>query len=104
MSERDSMEAYRSSPADLMRHALGVLHYPAVGRWRKPYRNYFFAGATDEPAWGSLVEQGMARCVAEGNERTCGCPVFDVTDAGRAFALDGITFKRRWGYGEAVNR
>ncbi len=104
MSEREAVKARQSSPADLMRHALGVQYYPAVRRWSKPRRNYFVAGEADEAAWRSLVEQGMARCIAEGNELTDGCPVFVVTDVGRANALDGITFKRRWGYREKVNR
>lgn len=53
--------------------------------------------------WDRLVAAGMAKRVREGNELTGGDPVYVVTDAGRAHALDGITFKRVWGYGKPVN-
>ncbi len=86
----------------LLRHALGVQR---IGdRWRKPYRNYFVAGARDAATWRDLVSQGLARLVGEGRDVTGGDPVFVVTDKGRAVALAGIAFKRVWGYGSPTYR
>jgi len=90
-----------STPNDLMRHALGVQDYG--DRWSKPYRNHFVAGDRDADAWCALAAAGMAKLVRNGSDLTDGCPTFVVTDAGRAHALAGLTFKRRWGYGKPVN-
>lgn len=86
----------RVSGYELMRHALGVQQYGV--RFKKPYRNHFVAGGDHVAIWDGLVAQGFAT-KREGNQITGGCPVFYVTDAGRAAALAGITFKRLWGYG-----
>lgn len=89
---------------ELMRHALGVHRYDCRGvkRFKKSYRNYFVAGGDHVVIWDGLVAQGFAT-KREGNQITGGCPVFYVTDAGRAAALAGITFKRLWGYGTPTN-
>lgn len=93
-----------STPNDLMRHALGVHDYG--DRWSKPYRNRFVAGARDAVAWRALVADGKAAVIREADDTSGisgGFPVFMVTDEGQKHALDGITFKRRWGYGRPVN-
>lgn len=93
-----------STPNDLMCHALGVQDYG--DRWSVPYRNRFVAGARDAVAWRALVAEGKAAVIREADDAigiSSGFPVFMVTDAGRAHALAGITFKRRWGYGRPVN-
>jgi hypothetical protein len=81
---------------DLMRHALGVCEYHG-GRWKKPYRNHFVAGSDDVPTWDALVAAGRATR-GRASALTGGDPVYYVTDAGRAVALAGFTFKRKWGY------
>lgn len=91
----------KTSGHELMRHALGVQFFSS-DRWSKPYRNYFVAGGSDEAVWRDLVTKGLAVLLREGSERTGGCPVYVVTDAGREAALAGLTFKRRWGYGRPV--
>jgi hypothetical protein len=93
---------------DLMRHALGVRAYVTVKskggrRWKKPYRNHFCAGGDDVAAWESLVVDGLAQRMRVAAVLTDGHPAYSVTDAGRTAALDGLTFKRRWGYGVPTN-
>lgn len=84
------------SKYELLRHALGVQRYNG-GRRSKPYRNHFCAGGRDVATWETLVVEGYAT-------RSGGLlDTFYVTDAGRAAALAGLTFKRRWGYGRPVN-
>jgi len=87
-----------SSRYDLMRHALGVQEY-GDGRWSKPYRNHYVAGGASVATWRGLVAEGLATVGASRGALTDECPVFYVTDAGRKAALDGLTFKRKWGYG-----
>lgn len=93
-----------ASPHAMMRHALGVHRYPFKGgaRWKKPFRNHYVAGRDNVAAWDALVAQGFAE------KRSCdvarGDPLYVVTNAGREAALAGITFKRRWGYGEPTHR
>lgn len=91
-----------STPAELMRHALGVQE-DCRGRWSKPYRNHFVAGGKDADVWCSLAAQGMAKLTNNGNEMTGGDPLFVVTDKGREHALAGITFKRKYGHGRPTN-
>lgn len=99
------------SGAELMRHALGVQAAPRsrrgyvdmlAPRWRKPYRNHFCAAGEHVAAWEGLVAAGLAT-KREGGLITGGFPTFYVTDAGREYALAGIVFKRRWGYGSPVH-
>lgn len=71
--------------SEMMRHALGVQRL-WNGRWSKPSRNYFVAGEGADDVWCSLAANGMAKLVSNGNGLTGGCPVFTVTDAGRAHA------------------
>jgi hypothetical protein len=89
-----------ASKHELMRHALGVRPYSWVGglRWSKPYRNHFVAGDDHVATWRALVGAGLAKEYRAG-DLTGGMPAFLVTDSGRAEALAGLTFKRRWGYG-----
>ena len=90
-----------STANEMMRHALGV---QSLGdRWPKPYRNHFVAGDDDAPAWEELVARGFARKVREASDFTGGCPMYVVTDEGKRHALDGIVFKRLYGYGEPKN-
>jgi hypothetical protein len=91
-----------STPNELMRHALGVQE-DGLGRWKKPWRNYFVAGESDADAWCSLAAQGMATLTSNGNELTDNCPVFTVTNKGREHALAGIIFQRKYGYGRPTN-
>lgn len=93
-----------SSGFEKMRHALGVHGYTHTGgtRWKKPYRNHFVAGGEDIAVWDDLVTKGFA-VGRPGNEITGGGPVYFVTEAGRAAALDGISFKKTWGYGTPTN-
>jgi len=81
----------------LMQHALGVQPYPG-GRWSKPYRNHFCAGASHAVIWDELVEQGLALKMSDGNLLTGGNSTYRVSDAGREVALAGFVFKKRWGY------
>ncbi len=93
------MESY----AALMRHALGVQEQGYGQRWSMPYRNHFVAGGDHAAAWRMMVDEGLATLVREGSSITGGDPMFSVTEKGRELALAGITFKRRWGYGEPTN-
>jgi len=90
---------------ELMRHALGVhAHSHKNGlRWKMPYRNHFCAGDDEVKVWEVLVSDGFALCISRGREITGGARVYTVTDEGRAVALAGLTFKRRWGYGAPTN-
>jgi hypothetical protein len=93
---------------ELMRHALGVQAYCTTKskggtRYKKPYRNYFVAGGDHVKIWEDLVAKGFATKRTDGNELTGGDPCFHVTEAGKAAAIDGIAFKKRWGYGTPVN-
>lgn len=90
-----------SSPNEMMRHALGV--QKRGERWTKPYRNRYVAGGDSVPAWEELVTRGFARKAREGSDLTGGDPLYVVTDEGRRHALDGIVFKRVYGYGEPKN-
>ena len=71
-------------------------------RWSLPYRNHFVAGEDDAAVWQDLAAAGLAVLIRKGSDLTDGCPVYAVTEAGRAAALAGLTFKRRWGYGRPV--
>ncbi len=86
------------SKIDLMRHALGV-EQRHDGRWPKPYRNHFCADIDDVLTWDALVAEGLAVRQSAGNAITGGSPLYTVTEPGRAVALAGITFQRKWGYG-----
>ena len=72
---RDLADEVTPRQVEMMRHALsGGYDVP-------PYRNYFFAGPVDVPAWDDLVFKGLAvrreiECVPE--------PVYQVTPKGRA--------------------
>ena len=85
----------------MMRHALGVHRYGA--RWSKPYRNHYAAGGDSVAVWRELVAEGLAGAFAHQDDVTDEDPVFYVTDAGRAAALAGLTFERKYGYGTPTN-
>ena len=85
-----------------MRHALGVAMYHGR-RWSKPYRNHYVAGDAAVAHWEELVADGFATKRAGHPVLTDGHPTYFVTDAGRVAALEGLVFKRRWGYGTPVN-
>lgn len=91
---------------DKLRHALGVQAFRYKGglRWSKPYRNRFFPGGDDVALFASMAALGLVRLIPD---PLPGLVVSDafymVTDAGAAYALKGIEFKRRWGYGKPVN-
>ena len=93
-----------STPNELMRHALGVQEQGYGRRWSKPYRNHFVACEMYADAWRELERAGLAKCTRNGSDMTGGFPVFVVTEAGRAVALAGLTFKRVWGYGTDCGR
>jgi hypothetical protein len=82
----------------LMRHALGVRR--VNGRWTKPYRNRFAASGDNVAAWEELARAGFA---SEHLDALSPFRLFHVTDRGREVALDGIGFKRRWGYGRPLH-
>jgi hypothetical protein len=86
----------------MMRHALGV--QDLGGRWSKPYRNHYVAGDDDVLAWEELVARGHARKTREASDLTGGFPTYAVTDEGKRHALEGITVKTRYGYGEPKNQ
>lgn len=90
-----------SSPTELMRHALGV--QLRGKRWTKPYRNHYVAGGDSVRAWEELVARGLASKTREGSDLTGGDPVYAVTEEGKRHALDGIVFKRFYGYGAPRN-
>lgn len=88
---------------DKLRHALGVQAYRYSGgiRWSKPYRNRFFPGVDDIALFQSMEQFGLVRRLVSmfsGDE-----PYYMVTEVGAAYALKGLEFKRRWGYGKPVN-
>lgn len=88
---------------DKLRHALGVHAYRYSGglRWSKPYRNYFCAGGNDVALFEAMARVGLVKSGRPPSSWED--QVYTVTEVGRAFALKGIEFKRRWGYGQPVN-
>lgn len=88
---------------DKLRHALGVQAYRHKGglRWSRPYRNRFFPGGDDVALFKSMAEFGLVRELRA--PITGDDPYYIVTEAGAVYALKGIEFKRRWGYGQPVN-
>ena len=87
--------------AEEMRHAIGVEPHPYKGDvYSAPTKRNHFVGGGSE--WDGLVAQGLATR-SEGSSLTGGDPVFRLTFLGHAHALDGIAYKKKWGYGRPTN-